>query len=68
MSESASRWRARPFPEGAPCDARTSIAVTLARRWSLSTLDHIPPGTWADAGAILKALRADGYAVRKVKP
>lgn len=58
------RWRWRPFPEGVP-DARSCIAVALSRR-----ADHseIPPGIWADAGAIVKALRADGFTIRRVKP
>lgn len=68
MSDSDPRWRGRPFPDGPAPDARTSIAVTLARRWPLSKLDHIPAGTWADAGAILKALRVDGFTVRRAKP
>ncbi len=51
----------RPF---GGTDARSVIAECLARR---SGWAEIPPGTWADAGAIVKALRSAGVSLRAVK-
>lgn len=51
--------RSRPFGGGT---ARDVIAETLARRGGWA---EIRPTHWADAGAAVKALRADGYALRR---
>ena len=55
-----SAWRSREFGTGN--SARHIIAETMARR---DRHEDVPPAIWAEAGAIVAALRADGFNLRR---
>jgi hypothetical protein len=57
-------WRDRRFGEGTT--VRHVIAECLARR-NHPSFDYIPPGVWAEAGAVVKALRAEGFPLRRAR-
>jgi hypothetical protein len=62
------RWRSRPF--GADTSARGVIAECLTLRDSYfeqTDPPQIPPGIWSEAGAIVNALRAAGFVLRRTK-
>ena len=57
------RWHTRDF--GEDMSARGVIAERMARRIGFA---YIPPGIWADAGAIVEALREARFSLRRKGP